>query len=293
MTIAAPSPIGGSEFRAIDLDVLAAKADRENFPVALRVLPAEIRTHLTSVYAYARFIDDLGDRYVGDRLVMLDRAEAELDRAIAGAAAHPVFANVVETTRATGTGRQPLDDLIEANRLDQRKQRYASFEELEAYCALSANPVGRLVLGIFGATDARSIELSDRICTGLQLVEHLQDIGEDARDGRVYFPMPDLARFGVGVADLQSTHTSAGVRRLVAFESARAGSLLTEGLPLVARLSGARRLALAGFVGGGIAQLDEIARRQFDVLSSLAKAPKRAVLLRTIAIAIRAMRASR
>jgi phytoene/squalene synthetase len=106
----------------------------------------------------------------------------------------------------------------------------------------------------------------------------------------VYFPVPDLERFGVGVADLQGTATSPGVRRLVAFESARARSMLLAGLPLVARMSGVRRLAIAGFVGGGIAQLDEIAKRQFDVLGRLAKAPSRAVLRRAVTIAVRPLR---
>jgi len=288
MTVAPMSPSKGSALWEFDADALAAKAQRENFPVALRVLPADIRTHLVAVYAYARFIDDLGDRYPGDRLEGLDRAEAELDLALAGESVHPVFVAIVETVRAIGTGRGPLDDLIAANRLDQRKTRYASFEELEGYCALSANPVGRLVLGIFGSADERSIGWSDQICTGLQLVEHLQDIGEDARDGRVYFPKPDLDRFGVGVSDLLGTDTSPGVRRLVSFESARARTLLIEGLPLVTRLTGVRRLALAGFVGGGFAQLDEIAKRRFDVLGGLAQASKWAVLRRTALIACHA-----
>ena len=293
MTVAAPSPTDGSSFGEIDLAGLTAKADTENFPVALRVLPSRMRAQLTAVYRYARFVDDLGDRYVGDRVAALDRAEVELDRAFAGHSAHPVFVDIVETVRAIGVDRQPLDDLIAANRLDQRKIRYGSIEELEMYCSLSANPVGRLVLGIFGTTDGRSIEWSDRICTGLQLVEHLQDIGEDARDGRVYFPVPDLDRFGVAVADLQGTATSPGLRRLVAFESARARSMLLDGLPLVARMTGVRRLALAGFVGGGIAQLDEIAKRQFDVLGRLVKAPSRTVLSRAVAIAIRPQRGRR
>ncbi|HWD25041.1 MAG TPA: squalene synthase HpnC [Acidimicrobiales bacterium] len=289
MTVsAAPFPVDGSDFDAFDTAGIAAKADRENFPVALRVLPAGIRAHLKAIYAYARLIDDLGDRHVGDRLAMLDRADAELTRAFAGSSVHRIFADIVETVRAIGASRGPLDDLLAANRLDQRKARYSSYEELEAYCALSANPVGRLVLGVLGVSDAHSIALSDRICTGLQLVEHLQDIGEDARDGRIYFPRPDLDRFGVGLSDLLGTDASPGVRRLVAFESARARALLDGGLPLVTRVHGAGRLALAGFVGGGLAQLDEIEKRQFDVLSRLAKAPKRTVLRRAAAIALRA-----
>lgn len=294
MTVsAAPSPVDGSDFEAFDVTAIADKAGQENFPVAMRILPGEIRSHLEAIYAYARLIDDLGDRHLGDRLEMLDRAEAELTRAFAGSPAHPIFVDVAETVRAIGASREPLDDLIAANRLDQRKARYSTYEELEAYCALSANPVGRLVLGAFGVSDAHSIALSDRICTGLQIVEHLQDLGEDARDGRIYFPQPDLERFGVGLSDLLGTDASPGVRRLVAFESARARALLDGGVALVGRIHGSGRLAIAGFVGGGLAQLDEIERRQFDVLSRLAKAPKRTVLGRLVALAWRAHRSAK
>ena len=200
---------------------------------------------------------------------------------------------MVATVTTAGFGRGPLDDLIAANRLDQRKTRYATYEELEAYCALSANPVGRLVLGVFGVDDAQSVELSDRICTALQIVEHLQDLGEDARDARVYFPKVDLDRFGVGLTDLLVTDTSPGVRRLVAFESGRARALLNEGTPLISRLSGVRRLAIAGFVGGGVAQLDAMEKRNFDVLSSLVKASKASVIRRTAALALAASRVRR
>jgi squalene synthase HpnC len=293
MTVAAESSsTNDAPFDAFSREEVVAKARTENFPVALRVLPSELRIHLVAIYAYARFIDDLGDRFVGDRLAALDRAEAELDRAFKGESVHPVFAQIVATVNRFDIGREPLDNLVAANRLDQRKARYGSFEELEAYCALSANPVGRLVLGVFEASDERSVVLSDLICTGLQIIEHLQDIGEDARDGRVYFPKPDLDRFGVGISDLLGTDASPGVRRLVAFESGRARTLLTEGAPLIARLSGVRRLALAGFVGGGLAQLAEIEKRKFDVLGGLAKAPKRSVLRQIATLVLHAVRST-
>jgi squalene synthase HpnC len=252
-----------------------------------------VRTRLEAIYAYARFVDDLGDRYSGDRLDALSWARSELDRAFLGEPTDRIFSDVVEIVTSTGIGRQPLDDLISANVVDQRKSRYATFGELEEYCALSAAPVGRLVLAIFDAYDERSVALSDAVCAGLQLVEHLQDLGEDARDGRVYFPECDLSTFDVTIDDLLAATASSGVRRLVAFESARARRLLVEGAPLASRLRGVRRAAIAGFIGGGIAQLDAIARANFDVLSSLVKAPTPSVIWRAGSIALRPARAVR
>jgi len=162
--------------------------------------------------------------------------------------------------------------------------RYPSYEHLEAYCALSANPVGRLVLAVFGRRDAESAEFSDRVCTALQLVEHFQDVAEDFAAGRVYLPAEDLTRFGVGEPALAAGPATPAVRRLMAFEAARARRLLQSGRPLVAELSGWGRLAVAGFVGGGLAQLDAIERRGYDVLSGPVKATRARVTSSTLGV---------
>jgi squalene synthase HpnC len=170
---------------------------------------------------------------------------------------------------------QPFRDLIEANRQDQAVTRYQSFDGLLAYCTLSANPVGRIVLHVFGvATPQREI-LSDRVCTALQLAEHWQDVAEDLRAGRVYLPAEDLDRFGCTERDLAASHAAPQVRALMSFEEKRARALLDKGAPLVGTLRGAARVAVAGYVAGGRAALAAIAAADHDVLRATHRPGKR------------------
>jgi squalene synthase HpnC len=255
-----------------------ARAGSENFPVASRVLPRRAREHLLAVYGFARLVDELGDSAPGDRMAALDWLEGELDAAFAGRAQHPLMRRLGETVRACALAREPFARLIEANRVDQRVSRYETWEQLRAYCALSADPVGEIVLGVFGAATPRRIALSDSICTALQLAEHCQDVAEDFRAGRVYLPGEDLRRFGASVADLDPDGAGRGgereraVRDVVAFEVRRAHALLDAGSPLVGQLHGRQRLAVAAFVAGGRAALQAIERARCDVLSGAPRA---------------------
>ncbi|MCU1493047.1 MAG: squalene synthase HpnC [Acidimicrobiaceae bacterium] len=280
MTGEAPTPLRPR----LDADAVMAKSASENFTVASLLLPRAIREHFLAVYGFARFVDDVGDLAPGDRSRQLDWVEAEIDRALAGKAEHPVFVRIGRTAGELGLGRQPFVELLAANRQDQIVDRYATYAELEAYCALSANPVGRLVLAVLGRSDDLAVHLSDQVCTGLQLVEHWQDVGEDYRAGRVYLPLEDLERFGVEVTELGGVRVSHAFRRLMAFEVGRARDLLHAGAPLVRLLSGSGRVAIAGFVGGGLAQLDAIERDAYDVLSHAVKASKAAMATRTAAV---------
>jgi squalene synthase HpnC len=248
-------------------DAVMARAQTENFPVASRVLPRRVRSHLLALYGFARLVDELGDSAGGDRLAALDWLEAELDRAFEGRARHPLLVRLQPTLRDCELPRGPFLRLIEANRVDQRVSRYATWEELRAYCALSADPVGELVLGVLGAATPERVALSDAICTALQLTEHLQDVAEDLARGRVYLPAEDLARFGCTIEQLSAPHAGGPLRELLAFEVARARGLLAEGAPLIGELRGRERIALAGFVAGGRAALDAIERAGYDVLA--------------------------
>ena len=163
--------------------------------------------------------------------------------------------------------RQPFLDLIEANRRDQTVKRYANVDELIEYCSYSANPVGRLVLYVFSAPTKDRFELSDAVCTGLQLVEHWQDVAEDYGAGRIYIPGDDMERFGVSADELGGKHASPEFRRLMAFEVERAHEFLAIGAPLANTLRGRPRLAIAAFVAGGRAALNAIQKDGFDVLS--------------------------
>jgi squalene synthase HpnC len=240
--------------------------------VALRVLPADPRRHLRAVYAVTRMIDDAGDGptpaaaygdrgLAADRIARLTALRRDLEEVWAGSVPHdPVLRTFADTVVACGLSRQPFVDLVAANLLDQTITTYATFADLAGYCALSANPVGRMVLEIFGAATPRRLAWSDRICTALQVIEHCQDVVEDRRAGRVYLPLCDLDRFGVTPADFESSRPRAAVRHLIAFESARARSLLESGRPLLRELTGWARLAVAGYMAGGRAALAALER---------------------------------
>jgi squalene synthase HpnC len=236
------------------------------------VLPRAVRRHLLAFYAFARFVDEIGDAYEGDRLAALDEIEAQTVAALGapdGTGGLPVVATAVRSVSELGADPKPLFDLIAANRQDQTVCTYDTFEDLLAYCALSANPVGHLVLAAFRASGDAQTAWSDSICTGLQLAEHWQDVAEDASAGRVYLPREDLDRFGIDPSTLAPGRPSdEAVRALMVFEVARARRYLDGGTPLIAALDGSARWAVAGFWAGGHAALDGIARRGFDVLAS-------------------------
>ena len=300
---------GGASASATAITAQAgAKASAENFPVALRFLPRRYQGHLAAVYGFARSADDMGDEAApGERLGLLDELEADLGRLYqmvsragapggegtsgagpAGAGGGPPRLAVVRALApavvACGIPAQPFRDLIEANRQDQVVSRYPSYGDLLAYCRLSANPVGRVVLYVFGAATPRREELSDLVCTALQLAEHWQDVAEDLRAGRIYLPTEDMEAFGVTESDLAAPAAPAQVRALIEFEVRRAGELLDQGAPIVGTLRGAARAAVAGYVAGGRAALAAIRASGHDVLAGTPKPAKRRVaaeLLRT------------
>ena len=251
------------------IDALSARAKTENFRVASLALPKRHRSELMDLYRYARLVDEIGDSYAGDRLGALDWIESELHRGLEGSlGVHPAVDGVAALARRKAIAVNPLLQLVEANRVDQRVRRYESFEQLLSYCELSANPVGRLVLQLFALDTPERVEWSDSICTGLQLVEHWRDVVEDAVSGRVYLPAEDLRCFGVATDDLTgSTPASPALRALMAFEARRAREILTEGSPLIGSLHGRVRVAIGGFWAGGMAVLDSLARDEFDPTS--------------------------
>ena len=251
------------------------RAGGENFPVAARLLPATIRRRLLAVYTFARLVDDIGDEASGNRLAQLDEVSDDLDRIYAG---HPPRRRILHDLRNTintcGIPREPFDALIAANRQDQTVHRYTSYADLLRYCELSANPVGHLVLYVFGQYTPDRAVLSDKICTALQILEHGQDVVEDLNNGRIYLPAEDLERFGVAETDLKSPPASTAVRALLAFQTQRALRLLDEGRPLVAGLRGAAKVAVGGYLAGGLATAKAIADAHYDVLGGPPKPGK-------------------
>jgi squalene synthase HpnC len=272
------------------------KAARENFPVAPVFLPRAWRRDLMAVYGFARLVDDIGDgdlvqggrrdaallgldpQAAADRVTMLDAFEADLRRVFDGTPRHPLLLALRPTVSRHGLTPEPFLGLVEANRQDQRVRRYATYDDLLAYCELSANPVGRLVLSITGTSTPERVRRSDAVCTALQIVEHLQDVAEDLGRDRIYLPAEDMKRFSVDEADLAAPAAGERVRALIAFEAGRAGDLLDEGTPLVGSVRGRLRLLLAGFVGGGRAALRAVRSAGYDVLAGSPKATKPGLL---------------
>ncbi|MET7647560.1 squalene synthase HpnC [Streptomyces sp. NPDC005426] len=285
------------------------KAADENFPVAPFFLPRAWRDDLMAVYGFARLVDDIGDgdlapggadaRHLGldpaqgeDRLAMLDALETDLRRIFATTGEsphHPLLRALRPTVRRRALTPEPFLGLVEANRQDQKIRRYGTYEELLAYCELSANPVGRLVLQLTGTASPERVRRSDAVCTALQIVEHLQDVSEDLGRDRIYLPADDMARFHVTESDLAAPSANASVRALIAYEAERAADLLNEGTPLVGSVHGRLKLLLAGFVGGGRAALTAIAAAGFDVLPGPPK-PTKPSLLREVGVVLRRAR---
>jgi squalene synthase HpnC len=264
----------GAEARLPDASAILPLAARENFTVASLLVGRKTRAHLTAIYGFARLVDQLGDEVDGDRSAILDAFEQDLHRVYDGEPQHPLLQRLRTTVRECSLPREPFLRLIEANRRDQRQSTYETFAGLADYCDLSANPVGELVLHVFGAATPDRIALSDRVCTALQLAEHWQDVGEDFRRGRIYLPAEDRRRFGVEPADLGASSAGAALRELLAFETERARGLLDEGAVLVGTLRGRASIAVAGYVGGGRATLDAIEAAGFDVLSHTPRATR-------------------
>ncbi|MFE0553051.1 squalene synthase HpnC [Streptomyces pilosus] len=300
MTPTAAARAAGVERATLD------KAAAENFPVAPFFLPRSWRDDLMAVYGFARLVDDIGDgdlapggadaRLLGvtpdeadDRLVLLDAFEADLRRVFdpAGPAPrHPLLLRLLPTVRRHALTPEPFLGLVAANRQDQLVKRYETYDDLLAYCELSANPVGRLVLAVTGTATPERIRRSDAICTALQIVEHLQDVAEDLGRDRVYLPATDMKLFHVEEADLAAPTAGASVRALVAHQAQRALDLLDEGAPLVGSVRGRLRLLLTGFVAGGRAAVRAITAAEYDVLPGPPK-PGRMQLLREAGVTLR------
>jgi squalene synthase HpnC len=243
----------------------------ENFTVASWLLPRALRPHLYAVYTYCRSVDDLGDEAEGDRLALLDDWEGELRRCYDGSPRRPAFVALRETVRRFDIPQEPFLRLIEANRMDQRVNRYRTYGELLGYCQNSANPTGHIVLYLFGYRDEERQRLSDSTCSALQLTNFWQDVRRDLDKGRIYIPLEDMERFGYGEADLLEGRVDGRFRDLMAFQVERTRELFRQGLELIPKVRGRARLDLRLFSLGGLAVLDAIEAIDYDVLHRRAK----------------------
>ena len=265
----------GSTQEAFSWCTAFAAEHQENFTVISWCLPQALRPHFASLYSYCRMTDDLGDEAEGDRLALLDEWEADFRRCLAGERSQPIFTALGETIDRYAIAPEPFLRLIEANRIDQRKQRFASYAELLDYCSYSATPVGRMVLAVLGYHDEERGELSDATCIGLQLANFWQDVSRDREQNRIYVPQEDLARFGVAESAVFAGEDSDASRALIQFEVQRARALFRKGKALEDHIDRRSRLDVRLFRLGGEAVLDAIERANYNVLSARPRIPRR------------------
>ncbi|MEE9199702.1 MAG: squalene synthase HpnC [Dehalococcoidia bacterium] len=244
-----------------------ARTHYENFTVGSWLLPKDLKQHVYNVYAYCRSVDDLGDEAEGDRLDLLDRWEEDLRRCYDGVPRHPALLALQATIKQFDIPLQPFLKLAEANRMDQRAKRHPTYSDLLHYCDHSANPVGHLVLYLFGYRDEGRQKLADATCTALQLTNFWQDVNRDMAMGRIYIPLEDMERYGYSEADLEERRFNESFTRLMAFEVQRARALFREGLKLVGLVGDTLKVDLELFSLGGMKVLDAIEKNGYDVLS--------------------------
>jgi squalene synthase HpnC len=241
----------------------------ENFPVASWVLPGPLRAPVRAIYAFARQADDLADEgSVPDaqRLAGLNAFSRELDRIEAGQAPQSsLFQELARHIRAHGLPLALFRDLLSAFAQDVTKHRYADFAEVMDYCRRSANPIGRLLLHLYGESDARSLAYSDGICSSLQLVNFLQDIAIDFSKGRVYLPQDELARYGVSEQQIAAGDTGGAWESMMRHQIERARRILQAGAPLGRVLKGRIGMELRMIVLGGERILRKLHQSRGDV----------------------------
>ncbi len=248
-----------------------ASSHYENFTVGSWLLPRRLRQHIAAIYAFARVADDFADEGsvpAAERHRRLGEWDRALGACYRGHAQHPIFVALGHTARTFDIPIEPFRRLLDAFRQDVDFRRFATFDDLRDYCLRSADPVGHLILYLFGYRDVERQALSDQICSGLQLANFWQDIAIDAAKGRLYVPLDDLGRFDCTADDVLQGRMTPNVHRLLVFEVERARQMLTDGLALAERVE--RRLGreVQLFAWGGLAILDRIAAQDYDVFGA-------------------------
>lgn len=255
-----------------------AQRHYENFTVVSRFLPARLRQPMFNIYAFCRWSDDLGDE-LPDRdeaLRALEWWRGELESCYADDPRHPVFVALHGTIREYDISPEPFHHLLDAFVQDQTVKRFPGYADVLDYCTRSANPVGRLVLYLFGYRDPERQALSDATCTALQLANFWQDVTVDWLKGRVYLPLEDMERFGASESQIERRSFTPEFRELMRFEVDRAHGLFEQGLPLAGRVDRRLALDLELFSRGGMAILERIRRQGYDVLSRRPQLSKQA-----------------
>lgn len=253
----------------------------ENFSVASMFVPRRLLQHFHNVYAYCRWADDLADETAGgpEAIRLLEWWRSELRSCYSGRPRHPVLVALRETIAKFEIPAEPFLDLLHAFEQDQIQKSYETYADLLDYCRNSANPVGRLVLYVGECHDAERGQLSDHICTALQLTNFLQDVARDYEKGRIYIPRDDCARFNY--PSISFRRTTPEFRALMRFQVDRTRELFQCGVPLIKVMPRDLRIQIELFIRGGLAILRKIERQDYDVWSRRPKLSKleKAVLI--------------
>jgi len=251
----------------------------ENFPVASILMPRRLRPAVEAIYAFARSADDIadeGDATPEQRLAGLTAYEEALGRIERADGEHePMFARLAAVIEQHQLPLRPFYDLLSAFKQDIVVHRYQDYASLLDYCSRSANPVGLLMLHLYGAADPENIRQSDAICSALQIINFLQDVAIDEHKERIYLPMEDLARYALSPAHLARPDNRAKWRAMMKFQVERARALMLSGAPLACRLKGRIGLELRMVVQGGLRILEAIEEVDYDVFLRRPKLEKR------------------
>lgn len=242
----------------------------ENFPVASLFLPEEKRPYVQAIYAFSRSADDIADeldRSPQERLDALNAWEEMLHHCYEGNAEHPVFIALRETVKNLDIPIEPLRNLLAAFKRDVTQNRYETIDDLMSYCACSANPVGRLVLMIFGYREEQLFQLSDHICTALQLTNFWQDVAIDREKNRLYLPMEDMRKFGYSVESWSSGVVNENIRQLMKFQVARTREMFYRGAELPSNVERDLQLELKLVWFGGMSILKKLDKVKYDVFA--------------------------
>lgn len=246
-----------------------ARNHYENFPVVSFLVKKELRKHVAVIYWFARTADDIADEgniSENERLQRLDDFEKRLGNGLNNRFEDGFDRALAETIRSKNLSPVHFTDLLRAFRQDVVKKRYASFEEVTGYCRYSANPVGRLILELYGIRDEEAFEFSDKICTALQLTNFYQDSAVDFEKGRIYYPLNEMKKFGVEEKMFLLKENNSNLRELVKFSVMRTIKMFDEGRNLLRYLDGRLKLEIKWTILGGELVLEKIRKNNFDVL---------------------------
>lgn len=249
---------------------LFAKSHYENFPVVSKFLKKDIRKYVAAIYVFARTADDIvdeGDLPVENRINKIDEFKASFNETIRGERDDWFWPVIKDSIVKNDLTERLFTDLLDAFKQDITVNRFELFEDINYYCKRSANPVGRLLLELHGIKNEKANELSDKICTALQLINFYQDLSIDFKRDRLYIPLQEISDFKVRIESLKKVHFTPEFKELMKYQVDRADKMIREGAELLTFLKGRFRVQIAATILGGSKILSQIKKLDFNTIS--------------------------